>query len=104
MKWFEDNFNRNSRLTDERLEHIELDHPEMSGQVDKIADTLLNPEIIIRSRSDSEVELFYRHYSETPVSAKYMCVILKGRGEDLFIITAYFTDTVKRGETLWRKR
>jgi len=26
-------------LTDERLEHIELDHPEMSGQIDKIADT-----------------------------------------------------------------
>jgi hypothetical protein len=29
-----------------------------------------------------------------------MCVIVKGRGKDLFIITAYFTDTMKRGETL----
>jgi len=104
MKWFEDLFNRNIRLTDERLEHIELDHPEMSGQIDKIAETLQNPEIVIRSRSDSEVELFYRYYSETPVGDKYMCVIVKGRGEDLFIITAYFTDTMKRGETLWQKR
>jgi hypothetical protein len=60
MKWFEDIFNRNVRLTDERLEHIELDHPEMSGQIDKIANTLLNPEIVIRSRSDSEVEFFER--------------------------------------------
>lgn len=58
MKWFEDLFNRNIRLTDERLEHIELDHPEMSGQIDKIAETLQNPEIVIRSRSDSEAELF----------------------------------------------
>jgi hypothetical protein len=41
MKWFEDIFNRNIRLTDERLEHIELDHPEMSGQIDKIADTFV---------------------------------------------------------------
>lgn len=104
MKWFEDVFDRNIRLTDERLGHIELDHPEMSGQIDKIAETLQNPEIVIRSSSDSEVELFYRYYSETPVGDKYMCVIVKGKGKDLFIITAYFTDTIKRGETLWPKR
>jgi hypothetical protein len=104
MKWFEDIFNRNIRFTDERLGHIELDHPEMSGQIDKIAETLQNPEIVIRSSSDSEVELFYRYYSETPVGDRYMCVIVKGRGKDLFIITAYFTDTVKRGETLWPNR
>jgi hypothetical protein len=104
MKWFEDVFNRNIRLTDERLGHIELDHPEMSGQIDRIAEALQEPEIVIRSRSDSEVELFYRHYSEMPAGDKYMCVIVKGRGKDLFIITAYFTDTMKRGEVLWRKR
>jgi hypothetical protein len=50
MKLFEDLFNRNIRLTDERLEHIELDHPEMSGQIDKIAETLQNPEIVIKIR------------------------------------------------------
>ena len=104
MKWFEDIFNRNIRLTDERLEHIEFDHPEMSGQIDKIADTLQDPEIVIRSRSDSEVELFYRYYSQTSVADKYVCVIVRRRGKDLFIITAYFTDTMKRGETLWQKR
>lgn len=104
MRCFEDIFNRNIRLTDERMGHIELDHPEMSGQIDKIAETLQKPEIVIRSNSDPEVELFYRYYSETPVGDKYMCVIVKGRGEDLFIITTYFTDTMKRGETLWAKR
>lgn len=104
MKWFEDHFNRNIRLTGERLEHIELDHPEMSGQIDKITETLRNPEIVSRSGSDTEVELFYRYYSEPPVGGKYLCVILKQKGEDLFVITAYFTDTVKRGEMLWEKR
>ncbi len=104
MKWFEDILNRNIRLTDERLEHIEHDHPEMFGQIEKIVETLQNPDIVIRSRTDSEVELFYRYYSETPVGDKYMCVIVKGRGKDLFIITSYFTDTMKRGETLWQKQ
>ena len=104
MKWFEDIFNRNIRLTDERLEHIELDHPEMPGQIAKIAETLQTPEIVIRSRSDSEAELFYRHYSETPVGEKYLCVIVKVKGDDFFILTAYFTDTIKRGETLWTRK
>jgi len=36
MKWFEDLHNRQIRLTNERQGHIETDHPEMFGQIDKI--------------------------------------------------------------------
>ena len=63
MKWFRDIHNRQIRLTDERQEHIEIDHPEMSGQTDRIQETLLNPDVIVRSRTDSEVELFYRYHT-----------------------------------------
>jgi len=103
MKWFVDFYGRRIRFTDERLKHIELDHPEMSGQIDKIQEILANPEFVIRSRTDSEAELFYRYYSKTPVGKKYLCVIVKARDDDFFILTAYFTDTIKRGETLWAK-
>ncbi len=91
-------------MTDERKEHIEIDHPEMGGQIVKIKDTLLNPDIIIRSRTDLEVKLFYRHYDITPVTEKYLCVAVKISIDDLFIITAYFTDTIKRGDILWKKK
>ena len=104
MQWFVDIHNRKIRLTSERQEHIENDHPEMSGQIDKIHDTLLNPDIIVRSRTDSNVELFYQHYKTTPISEKYLCIIVKILVDDLFIITAYFTDTIKRGEVLWKKK
>jgi hypothetical protein len=104
MQWFKDIQNRLIRLTDERKEHIETDHPEMSGQIEKIKDTLSNPDIIIKSRTDSEVELFYRHYSITPVTEKYLCIVVKVSIDDLFIITAYFTDTIKRGDILWKKK
>jgi len=104
VKWFVDIHNRKIRLTDERQEHIENDHPEMSGQVGKIQDTLLNPDIIVSSRTDPDVELFYRHYKTTPVTEKYLCVIVKSLVGNLFIITAYFTDSIKRGETLWKKK
>jgi len=104
MKWFEDIHNRRIRLTDERQEHINEDHPEMSGQINKIQDTLLNPDIVIRSKTDPDVELFYQHYDITPVTEKYLCVVIKVLVGGLFIITAYFTDTIKRGEVLWKRK
>ncbi len=82
MRWFVDFYGRKIRLTDERLEHIELDHPEMSGQINQIGETLAHPDSVVKSRTDPEAELFYRHYSETPVGEKYFCVIVNGRGDD----------------------
>ncbi|MEX2705956.1 MAG: PBECR2 nuclease fold domain-containing protein [Candidatus Freyrarchaeum guaymaensis] len=104
MKWLKDIHNRRIRLTEERQEHIETDHPEMSGRIDRILETLLNPDVIVRSRTDPDVELFYRYYDVTPVTEKYLCVVVKVLAEGAFIITAYFTDTIKKGETLWKRR
>ena len=104
MLWLEDVRKRRIRLSDERQEHIESDHPEMSDQVAKVETTLLDPDSIVRSRTDPEVELFYRHYSVTPVTDKHLCVVVKSGTEDLFIVTAYFTDSIKRGEILWEKK
>ena len=104
MKWFKDFRDRQIRLTSERQEHLQPDHPEMLEQTDKIQDTLLNPNLVVRSRTDPDVELFYRHYDITPVSEKYLCVVVKVLVGDLFIITAYFTDTIKRGEVLWKEK
>ena len=104
MKRFKDIHNRWIRLTDEREAHIETDHPEMFGQINKIQDTLLNPDIIVRSKTDQDVELFYLHYDNTPITEKYLCVVVKVLINDLFIITAYFTDSIKRGEVLWKRK
>jgi hypothetical protein len=104
MKWFRDIHNRWIRLTDERQVHIETDHPEMTGQIDKIQETVSNPDIIVRSRTDPNVELFYRHYDITPVTEKYLCVVIKIFMEDVFIVTAYFTDTIKKGHMLWERK
>jgi hypothetical protein len=104
MKWFKDIHGRRIRLTLERREHIEADHPEMFGQIDKIENTLLNPDIIVKSRTDPQVELFYRYYKAALVAEKYLCVVVKILDDDLFIITAYFTDTIRGGEILWERK
>ena len=41
------------RLTDERLAHIK-EHPEMVIHTPKISETLTNPDIVVKSRSDEE--------------------------------------------------
>ena len=68
-----------------------------------IAATLVNPDTIVRSRTDTTVELFYRHYPSTVVTSKFLCTVVKVLPDDNFIITAYYTDTIKRGERLWEK-
>jgi len=104
MKWFSDIYDRRIRLTSERQEHIEADHPEMFEQIDKIENTLLNPDKIVRSRTDPQVELFYQYYRSTPVTEKHLCVIVKVSVSELFIITAHFTDKIRGGEILWERK
>jgi len=104
MVVFKDYKNRSIRFTDERLTHIENDHPEMIGQNDKITETILNPDIVIVSKTDKNVEMFYKLFPKTPVTQKYLCVLVKNNNNDYFIITAYFTDTAKKGEILWQNK
>lgn len=103
MKLLTDYEGRVIRLTDERLEHI-LEHPEMKEMGHAIEETLANPGRVVQSISDPEARLYYRFYIETRVGDKYICIAVKMMQEDAFIITAYLTDTIKRGEVIWPKK
>jgi len=91
------------RFTDERLAHI-LSHPEMLEMEREIEKTVAQPEHVVKSRSDAEARLYYRFYPRTRVGEKYLCVVVKVRGTDAFVLTAYLTDTVKKGEALWNEK
>ena len=91
------------RLTDERLAHI-LGHPEMAGMEHAIEETLQCPEQVVESFSDQQARLYYRFYFGTLVGDKYVCVIVKVRGADAFVLTAYLTNRIKRGVSVWPKR
>ena len=97
MRIFEDYQRRSVRLTDERLKHLENPHPGMGGQLNRISKTLKTPDKIIRSKTDTTVELFHKRYKITPVSEKILCVVVKTSRDDNFVIAAYYTDTIKRG-------
>jgi hypothetical protein len=73
------------RLTEERRKHI-LDHPEMAELEPAISETVREPEYVIQSLSDKQARLYYRNYSDTPVGAKLLCVVVKTGVADAFIL------------------
>ena len=92
MKVFRDFEGRSIRLTDERWKHIQGHQ------------TLSHPERVVESLSDPQARLYYRFYFGTRVGSKYLCVIVKVKSRDAFILTAYLTDSIKKGEILWPKK
>ena len=100
MREYRDYQGLHIRLTDERFAHI-LDHPEMVDMEGRIAETLSSPEQVVESLSDSEARLYYRFYLGTRVGDKYLCVVVKVQAGDAFVVTAYLTDKVKKGNLLW---
>ncbi len=47
--------------------------------------------------------VFYRFFSETPVTAKYLAVVIKLLNQEGFMVTAYFTERMKRARVIWRR-
>ena len=100
MKVFHDFQGLAIRLTDERRTHI-LEHPELVPMEPAIEETLLHPEQVVQSFSDPQAHLYYRFYFRTIVGNKFLCVVVKTLDNDAFVLTAYLTDRIKKGVTLW---
>ncbi len=51
-----------------------------------------------KSSEDPDVYLYY-----SPYMTYYICVVARHLNGDGFIITAYITDKIKEGETVWKR-
>lgn len=91
------------RLTEERQQHI-LEHVELAGHMDWIKTCLEKPEKVFRSSGDENAHLYYRYYVATQVGDKWLCVVVKFNQADAFVVTAYLTNRVQKGEQLWPKQ
>jgi hypothetical protein len=89
-------------LSSDRWQHV-LSHPELKNQRTRIKETLAAPDEIRASAQNPEIWLFYRLYPKTPVTTKYMLVVVKVSNEEGFIVTAFYTDKVKKGDIIWKK-
>jgi len=90
------------RLDEDRWKHV-LEHPEMKNQIYRIKETLIDPDEVRETSRSSSVWLFYKFYPHSPVSEKYLLVIVEVLDGEGFIVTAFFTDKVKKGGLIWKK-
>lgn len=72
----------------------------MEGRIGHLADTLQEPDEVRISEQDDTVHLYHRHYSLTPVTEKYLLVVLKHAVENPFVITAFDTNRLKSASSV----
>lgn len=73
-------------------------HPVLAGREVDIALTLEQPAQVRRSRKDPDVLLFYRQDAE-----RWLCGVVRRENATGFLITAYPTDAIKMGVSLWTR-
>jgi hypothetical protein len=73
----------------------------MAGMEGELERVLQKPTEVRVSRSDDNVRLFYEFYERTEIDGKWLCIVVKYLPNDAFVITAYLTDSIKAGETVW---
>jgi len=96
-----DHQGRKIRLMVERRMHI-LGHPELKDQFERIRETVEKPTVIVVTPSDETVHVYHRYHASTPVTSKYLLVIVKILEEDAFVLTAFFSSRQKKGIRLWQ--
>ncbi len=81
-------------------EIVRFKHPALAGHEAEVRACLRDPEVVRASAKDADVHLYYRTSEHG-----YVCVVV-GQSDDpqeRFVISAYFTRAVKRGQELWTK-
>jgi len=60
---------------------------------------LSDPDVVVKEKVDPSVYLYYRRYR----AEYFVCVVVKHLNGEGYIITAYITDRIKRGEIVYEK-
>lgn len=76
----------------------------MAAMRERLEETLAAPESVVESLSDPAARLYYRFYLRTIVGGKYLCVVVRADPDDAFVVTAYLTDRIKKGKTVWPRK
>ena len=80
-------------------EIIRFKHPALTGYEGEVRNCIRDPEVIRTSAKDPDVHLYYRG-----LPRGFVCVVVAGDvPNDRFVVTAYFTKSVKKGQELWTK-
>jgi plasmid stabilization system protein ParE len=74
-------------------------HPDIADLEELVQQALVNPDEIRRSSRDEGVLLFYLARSKK----RWVVAVARRLNGDGFLITAYQTDAIKEGESIWHR-
>jgi hypothetical protein len=85
------------RTSDEYWQRLLIKHPDIEDLEEVIQLALSTPDEVRRSSRDVDVFLFYRMRRKE----RWAVAVARRVNGDGFLITAYQTDAIKEGETVW---
>jgi len=74
-------------------------HPVIKEYEEEVKETLRDADKVRISRIDNSVHLYYKKFGKY-----FLCVLIKNLNDEGFIVTAYLSNNVKKGEIIWRKK
>ena len=87
------------RTTKDYWEYVtNIKHTNLRGKENNVINTLSAPDLIMKSKNDEEVFLYYKKIENYLYS-----VVVRHENGTGFLITAYITDKAKEGEIIWTK-
>ncbi|RJP76854.1 MAG: hypothetical protein C4524_09470 [Candidatus Zixiibacteriota bacterium] len=89
------------RLTDERRRHI-AGPADPRGVVQAIRDTLQHPDEMQEAFRHPQMRLFYRLYSHRMEDDRVFYVVVKVRGYDMLVVTAFYGRNFSWGGARWK--
>jgi hypothetical protein len=87
------------RTSEEYWQKLIVKHPDIADLEAEVRQALNSPDEIRRSSRDPNLLLFYLTLKEK----RWVVAVARRLNGDGFLITAYQTDVIKEGETLWHK-
>ena len=87
------------RTSEEYWQKLTVKHPDIADLETEIKQALATPDEIRRSSRDPNILLFYLVLKKK----RWAVAVARQLNNDGFLITAYQTDAIKEGESIWHK-
>lgn len=87
------------RTSENYWQRLVAKHPDIEDLEELVQQALADPDEIRRSSRDEGVLLFYLIRKEN----RWVVAVARRLNGDGFLITAYQTDAIKEGETIWHR-
>ncbi|MEO0942670.1 MAG: hypothetical protein AAFY30_14060 [Cyanobacteria bacterium J06642_12] len=87
------------RTSDSYWQRLIAKHPDIAELENLVRQALADPDEIRRSSRDRDVLLFYLSHKQK----RWVVAVARRLNGDGFLITAYQTDAIKEGESIWHR-